>query len=72
MKPPRKRNNDAPTAGEAAPARGADAWPFVVRSGFTLHHKRKIYRGGEIVDLTEAEATARRHMIEPAPEQEAE
>lgn len=65
MKPPRAK---APSA----PVRADGTWPFVVRGGFTLHHKRKIYRGGEVVDLTETEAKARRHMVEPAPEQEAE
>lgn len=71
MKPPRNKPAAA-ASGSVALARGGAVWPFVVRGGFTLHHKRKIYRGGEVVDLTEAEAAARRHMVEPAPEQEAE
>jgi hypothetical protein len=42
---------------------------FMVRGGFVLTLGKKAYRAGEIVDLTEAQAVARKHMIELAPEQ---
>ena len=47
----------------------AERAPYQVRGGFTLHLRNKAYRGGEIVDLTAAEAEARRHQVEAASDQ---
>lgn len=69
MKPPRRK---PAVSQQDAQTDTRDTWSFVVRGGFVLHHGRRVYRAGEVVDLTEAEAAARRHMIEPAPDQEAE
>nr|WP_295741526.1 hypothetical protein [uncultured Acidocella sp.] len=65
--PVRKPAGGKPTA--KAPTVERETAPFVVRGGFVLHHGRNVYRAGEVVDLTEAEADARRHMIELAPDQ---
>lgn len=46
-----------------------DRWPFTIRPGFTLRLGRRVFVGGEIVDLTEAEAFANKHKVEPRPEQ---
>ncbi|HQU04218.1 MAG TPA: hypothetical protein PLT25_05820 [Acidocella sp.] len=43
---------------------------FQVRGGFVLHLNNKAHRAGEIVDLTEKQAHAHKHMIELAPDQE--
>ncbi len=51
-----------PPAGETA--------AFHVRGGFVLHLNNKVHRAGQIVDLTEKQAEAHRHMIELAPDQE--
>ncbi|UNC12863.1 hypothetical protein FE249_00780 [Acidiphilium multivorum] len=48
---------------------GAERAPYKVRGGFTVHLRNKAYRGGQIVDLTAAEAEARRHQVEAAPDQ---
>ncbi|MDE8343965.1 MAG: hypothetical protein POG24_09110 [Acidocella sp.] len=57
-------------AGTASPATAtAETAPFLVRGGFTLHLGKRVFKAGQIVDLTEAEANARRHQVELAPEQ---
>ena len=43
---------------------------FQVRGGFVLHLNNKMYRAGQIVDFTEKQAEAHRHMIELAPGQD--
>lgn len=43
---------------------------YVVRGGFTLLHKNKVYRAGEVIDLTDHEHAGRKHMVEAAPTQE--
>ena len=55
---------------QKAPAPAGEVCAFVVRGGFTLTLGRRTYRAGEIVDMTEAQALAHKHMIELAPEQE--
>ncbi len=63
----------APTkraAAEKPQAPAGETCAFMVRGGFVLTLGKKAYRAGEIVDLTETQAVARRHMIELAPEQE--
>lgn len=47
----------------------AETWPFKVRSGFTLRIGKRILKGGEVIDLTEQQAFANKHMVEPAPDQ---
>ena len=68
MKQPVRKPSTGKLDGKA-PTVERETAPFVVRGGFVLHHGRKVYRAGEVVDLTEAEADARRHMIELAPDQ---
>lgn len=67
MKQPARKPAVRPAS--QAPTAGHEKGAFVVRGGFVLHLGRNVYRAGEVVDLTEAEAAARRHMIELAPDQ---
>lgn len=69
MKPQRQKPASMSTG--VTPAQASEHAAFVVRGGFTLHHKNKVYRAGEIVDLTAAEHASRQHMVEPTPAQEA-
>lgn len=71
MKQPRRKPAATPPVAPSN-ADERETASFVVRGGFTLHIGRNVYRGAQVVDLTEAEANARRHMIERAPGQEAE
>ncbi len=47
----------------------AERAAYKVRGGFTVHLRNKVWRAGEIVDLTEGEAEARSHQVEAAPDQ---